>query len=91
MESDAIFQSADGRYALIEIKVGENAVPAAEENLLKFKSMIQAHNQKALSDPVHPRATYKDPSALIIICANATMAYTTKAGVHVIPIGCLRD
>ena len=91
MESDAIFQTADGRYALIEVKVGENAVPAAEENLLKFKSMIHAHNQKALSDPVHPRATYKDPSALIIICANATMAYTTKAGVHVIPIGCLRD
>ena len=91
MESDAIFQSADGRYALIEIKVGENAVPAAEKNLLKFRRMIQAHNQKALADPVHPRATYKDPSALIIICANAAMAYTTKAGVHVIPIGCLRD
>ena len=91
MKSDAVYQNADGRYALIEIKVGENAVPAAERNLLKFKSMIQAYNEKALSDPVHPRATYKDPSALIIICANAMMAYTTRAGVHVIPIGCLRD
>jgi len=91
MESDAVYQNADGRYALIEVKVGENAVPAAEKNLLKFKSMIQAYNQKALSDSDHPRATYHDPSALIIICASATMTYTTKNGVHVIPAGCLRD
>ena len=91
MESDAVYQNADGRYALIEIKVGETAVPSAEKNLLKFKSMIQAYNEKALADPAHPRATYSDPSALIIICANATMAYTTQSGVHVIPIGCLRD
>lgn len=91
MESDAVYQNADGRYALIEIKVGENAVPAAEKNLINFKNRIRAYNEKALSDPAHPRATYKDPSALIIICANATMAWTTKNGVHVIPIGCLRD
>ena len=39
----------------------------------------------------HPRDVYKEPSALIVICANATMAYTTESGVRVVPVGCLRD
>ncbi len=29
--------------------------------------------------------------ALIVIRANANMAYTTESGVKVVPIGCLRD
>ena len=39
----------------------------------------------------HPKAMYREPSALIIICATATMGYTTDNGVKIIPIGCLRD
>lgn len=37
------------------------------------------------------KAMYREPSALIIICATATMGYTTDNGVKIIPIGCLRD
>lgn len=91
LEADAIYQLADGRYALIEIKTGTNKIPDAEKNLLKFKEVIQKHNEAALRDANHPKPTYREPSALIIICANATYAYTTKSGVKIIPVGCLRD
>lgn len=39
----------------------------------------------------HPKPVYREPSALIVICANAPMAYTTMNGVKVVPYGCLRD
>jgi len=91
LEADAVYQLNDGRYALIEIKTGMNAVPAAEKSLLKFKDVIREHNEKVTQNPDHPGVTYREPSLLIIICANAQIAYTTENGVKVIPAGCLRD
>lgn len=89
LEADAVYQLRDGKYALIEIKTGANAIPAAEANLLKFKDVIRRHNEAALSNEKHPGVIYREPDLLIIICANAPMAYTTENGVKVIPIGCL--
>ncbi len=91
LEADAVYQMADGRYALIEIKTGAGKIPSAERGLLKFRNLIREHNRKALENPEHPKPVYREPSLLIIICANAPMAYTTDNGVHVIPVGCLRD
>lgn len=91
LEADAIYQAADGQYALIEIKLGVNRISEAEASLLRFRKAISDHNQKALDHPDHPKPVYREPAALIIICGNAPMAYTTKQGVKVIPIGCLRD
>lgn len=90
LEADAVYQLNDGRYALIEIKTGANAIPSAEKNLLRFKDVIKEHNKKVTKDPDHPGVTYREPDHLIIICANAPMAYTTEAGVKVIPYGCLK-
>ena len=86
-----MYQLSDGRYALIEIKTGVNAVPTAEAGLLKFKDLIAKHNKEALADSKYPGVVYREPSLLLIICGNADMAYTTEKGVKVIPIGCLRD
>lgn len=91
LEADAVYQAADGRYALIEIKTGVNKVPEAEKGLLSFKKLIREHNMKATADKEHPGVIYREPSLLIVICGNAPMAYTTENGVHVIPVGCLRD
>lgn len=91
LEADAVYQTADGRYALIEIKLGANKISEAEKSLLKFNRVIAEHNQKALNDPEHPKPIYREPSALIVICGTASMAYTTESGVNVIPVGCLRD
>ena len=91
LEADAVYQLPDGRYALIEIKTGSNAVPAAEKGLLRFRELIREHNKSAMQNTLHPKPVYREPSLLLIICANAPIAYTTENGVHVIPVGCLRD
>jgi len=91
LEADAVYQLQDGRYALIEIKTGVNAVPSAEKNLLKFKDVIRQHNESVSKNKKHPGVLYREPSHLIIICANAPMAFTTENGIKVIPIGCLKD
>ena len=46
---------------------------------------------KAKANINHPKPVYREPSLLIIVCANAPIAYTTENGVHVIPVGCLKD
>ncbi len=91
LEADAVYQLENGTYALVEIKVGANRIPEAEKSLLRFREVICRHNEAALQNPEHPRACYWEPSALIIICANAPMGYTTENGVKVVPVGCLRD
>ena len=91
LEADAVYQMEDGRYALIEIKTGVNKIPEAEKSLLKFQDVIKNHNEESLNNPEHPRAVYREPSALIVICATAPIGYTTDAGVKIVPIGCLKD
>ena len=91
LEADAVYQKEDGTYALIEVKTGVNSVPAAQENLLKFREMIRVHNEKAEENREHPGVRYREPSALIIICATAPMSYTTPEGVKVVPFTCLKD
>lgn len=91
LEADAVYQMADGRYALIEIKTGVNKIPEAEKTLLKFSDLIKKYNDVALNNPEHPKAVYREPAALIVICATAPVGYTTENGVKVVPVGCLRD
>lgn len=91
LEADAVYQLSDGRYALIEIKVGVNSVPSAEKNLIKFSELINKHNKKAKENTKHPGVEYREPDLLIVICANAPMSYITENGVIVLPVGCVRD
>ncbi len=91
LEADAVYQKEDGRYALIEIKIGANKIIEAENSLLKFRDVIKRHNIEALKDTKHPGVVYREPSALIIICATQTIGYTTENGVKVVPVGCLKD
>lgn len=91
LEADAVYQMEDGRYALIEIKTGVNKIPEAEKSLLKFIELIRSHNEAALKNIEHPRAVYREPSALIVICATAPIGYTTDKGVKIVPVGCLKD
>lgn len=91
LEADAVYQMEDGRYALIEIKVGVNKIPEAEKSLLRFRDVIRRHNEEALKNPKHPKAIYREPSALIVICVTAPVGYTTDNGVKIVPVGCLKD
>ena len=90
LEIDAIYQLADGRYALIEIKNSLARLKEAEKNLTKFKDLIIKHNEKALENKEHPGVIYREPSALILVCANLDMAFTTESGIKIVPVGCLK-
>lgn len=85
LEVDVVYELSSGDYALIEIKTGTSKLEDAEKNLLKFKNLIETYNKR------HPEVPYRLPKALIVICGTLDMAYTTKNGVKVIPIGCLKD
>ncbi|MCR4660427.1 MAG: DUF4143 domain-containing protein [Clostridia bacterium] len=84
LEIDAVLHLEDGRYALIEIKLGSKEIEKAERNLLKVKSLIKENNLKEDSIKI------REPDLMLVITAGE-YAYTLDSGVKVIPIGCLKD
>jgi len=79
LECDNVIHFHNGRYALVETKLGGSRVKEAEEHLLKLKKLI-IDNQPILGVP----------EFLMVITAT-DMAYTTENGVLVVPIGCLKN
>lgn len=86
LECDAVLTLKDGRYALIEMKLGEGQIEEAERHLLQIQSKINAYNGSC-SDPYMQMDL---PSLLLIITGSST-AYDLKSGVKVVPIGCLKN
>ena len=84
LEVDAVLNLADGRYALIEFKLGSKQIETAAKNLLHVVQLIQSANESRDTHKI------KEPDLLIII-TGGEMAYTRADGVKVIPVGCLRD
>ncbi|MDE5595207.1 MAG: DUF4143 domain-containing protein [Muribaculaceae bacterium] len=79
LECDAIVHLRDGRYGLIEIKIGgEAAINEAAANLLKLASKIDTDRMKS-------------PSFLMILTAVGSFAYRRADGVIIVPINTLRD
>ena len=76
LEIDCVLHLKDGKYALIEFKLGSMEEEKGAKNLLKLKDLIAKKNMK-------------QPSFLAII-TGGELAYTREDGVKVIPIGCLR-
>lgn len=74
-EADAIIQLRDGRWAAVEVKLGDDQVDAAASSLTKLVAKIDT------------RAS-GEPAARIVITAGS-YAYTRPDGVHVVPIGAL--
>lgn len=79
LECDAIVHLRDGRYGLIEIKIGgERLINEGAATLLKLRDKI---------DPTK----MKKPSFLMVLIGIGEIAYRREDGVYVIPIGCLKD
>lgn len=83
LECDCVLHLADGRYALIEFKLGSKQIEEGAKHLLQLKKLIEEHNLVS-SDKI------KGPDLLMII-TGGEMAYTRLDGVKIIPIGCLKD
>jgi len=81
LEADAVLHLHDGRYALIEIKLGSRGIEKGAEHLLELKTLIQKANAKR-------QVSLREPDLLMVI-TGGDMAYTRNDGVRIIPIGCL--
>jgi predicted AAA+ superfamily ATPase len=77
LESDMIVQLRDGRWAAIEVKLGQKQIDYAAENLLALKNRIDKDKMGA-------------PSFLMII-TGGQYAYRRSDGVCVVPLACLKD
>ncbi len=84
LEADAVLHIADGRFALIEIKLGSREIDEGAEHLITLRNLIREHNEKEKQMPI------REPD-LMIVLTGGTMAYTRADGVKVIPLACLRD
>lgn len=84
LEADVVLHLEDGRYALIEVKLGENDVEEGSKHLLEIERLIREHNKTEKQVPL------RLPDLKIVI-TGTKYGYKREDGVLVIPIGCLKD
>ena len=79
LECDAVIHLRNGKYGLVEVKLGgETLIEAGAATLKLLASKIDTQKMK-------------DPSFLMVLTAVGDYAYRRKDGVLVVPIGCLKD
>jgi len=76
LESDLIIRLKNGKWAAIEVKLGQKQIDEAAANLLKIKDKI---NTEKMGDP-----------SFLMILTGGPFAYRRPDGVWVVPIGCLK-
>ena len=79
LECDAVVHLRNGKYGLIEIKLGgDSLINEGAENLKKLAGKIDTTKMK-------------NPSFLMVLTGVGQYAYKREDGVLVVPIGCLRN
>ena len=84
LESDCVLHLKDGRYALIEVKLGGRQIDEGAAHLLELKALVQKYNQSGKGHKL------EEPTFLMVL-TGGEFAYQRKDGVYVVPVGCLRD
>jgi len=77
LESDLIVRLRDGRWAAIEVKLGNKQIDEAARNLLAIKSKIDEDKMGQAS--------------FLMVITGGQYAYCRNDGVLVVPIGCIRN
>ena len=78
LECDNVIHFDNGKYALVEVKLGGAKIKEAESHLIRLQELISSNEN--LSNP-----------EFMMIITGTDMAYTLPSGVLVVPIGCLKD
>ena len=81
LEVDIIIELADGRWAAIEVKLGEDRVPEAVASLKRLRGKV-SENPLARSTP---------PAFMAVLTGLGTYAHECEEGIYAIPIRCLKD
>ena len=84
LEADAVLHLRDGRYALIEIKLGSNEIEEGASHLNEIERLIAEYNSSEKQVPL------RLPD-LKIVLTGTPFGYKREDGVFVIPIGCLKN
>jgi uncharacterized protein len=77
LEIDLIVSLNDGRWAGIEVKLGEHQAGEAAANLIRLKTKLDT-------------SRIGEPSFLMVL-TGGKFAYKRNDGVLVVPVACLRD
>lgn len=84
LEADGVLHLNDGRYALIEFKLGSHEIDEGAKHLNEIERLIKEYNKTEKQCPM------RLPNLKIII-TGTQFGYKREDGVLVIPIGCLKD
>lgn len=79
LECDAVVHLRNGRYGLVEVKLGgDKLINEGAETLLKLANKIDSDKMK-------------EPAFMMVLCGVAPFAYRREDGVYVVPISCLKN
>lgn len=79
LECDVVVHLRDGRYGLIEVKLGgDKLIEEAAANLLKLRDKINTDKMN-------------EPSFMMVLTAVGNFAFQRKDDVYIVPIGFLKD
>lgn len=77
LEADMIISLRDGRWAPVEVKLGQKQIEEAAAHLIKLTEKIDSEKMG-------------HPSFMMVLTAGE-FAYRRKDGVWVVPLGCMKD
>ena len=79
LECDAVLHLRNGKFGLIEVKLGgDKQIEEGSTTLKSLAGKIDTDKMKA-------------PSFLMVLTGTGKFAYRREDGVYVVPIGCLKD
>ena len=84
LEADGVLHLNDGRYALLEFKLGSKEIETGATHLCEIENLIKEYNEKEKQCPL------RLPDLKIVI-TGSQYGYRRDDGVFVIPIGCLKN
>ncbi len=84
LEADSVLHLKDGRYALLEFKLGQNEIDRGAADLLEIERLIKEYNKNEKQVPL------RLPDLKIII-TGTRYGMKRDDGVYVIPLACLKD
>ena len=84
LEADAVLHLGDGRYAIMEVKLGSSEIDDGAKHLLEIERLIKKHNEEETQVPL------RLPDLKIVI-TGTEYGYKRDDGVLVIPLTCLKD
>ena len=84
LEADCVLHLRDGKYALIEFKLGSSEIEEGAKHLNEIEKLVEEYNK------TEKQCLLRAPDLKIVI-TGTQYGYKRPDGVYVVPIGCLRD